>query len=62
MRYLFRWAFDVLVFVIVNIIFMNVLFGMIIDTFKVLRNEANQIQQEKSNLCYICYLNRSEVG
>ena len=58
---MFRWAFDLLVFVVVNIIFMNVLFGIIIDTFKVLRNESNQIAQEKNNLCYVCYLNRTEV-
>lgn len=39
---------------------MNILFGIIIDTFKVLRSRNNEIQQEKDNLCYVCYLTRTE--
>ena len=39
---------------------MNIIFGIIIDTFKVLRNKNNEIFQEKNNLCYICFLTQTE--
>jgi inositol 1,4,5-triphosphate receptor type 1 len=41
--FLFRWTFDVLVFIVINVIFMNITFGIIIDTFKVLRSRNNEI-------------------
>lgn len=58
--FLFRWTYDLLVFIVINVIFMNITFGIIIDTFKVLRSRNNEILQEKNNLCYICYLTRTE--
>lgn len=49
-----------LVFLVINVIFMNIIFGIIIDTFKVLRSRNNEIILEKNNLCYVCYLTRTE--
>lgn len=39
---------------------MNIMFGIIIDTFKVLRNRNNNIIREKKNLCYVCFLTRTK--
>ena len=39
---------------------MNAIFGIIIDTFKVLRSKNNEILLQKNNLCYVCYLTRTE--
>ena len=32
-RYFFRFFFDILFFALINIIFLNIIFGIIIDTF-----------------------------
>lgn len=59
-QYLFRWVYDSLAFIVINVIFMNIIFGIIIDTYKLLRSQSNQLLQEKSTLCYVCYLTRTE--
>jgi len=59
-RYFFRWVYDLLSFLVINVIFMNIIFGIIIDTFKVLRSRNNEILLEKNNLCYVCFLTRTE--
>ncbi len=39
---------------------LNVINGIIVDTFQALREQNNLKEDIKANLCYICSLNRSK--
>lgn len=39
-------------------IFLNLFFGIVIDTFAFLRNKRNDIHHDKTNRCFICHINR----
>ncbi|CAB0033415.1 unnamed protein product [Trichogramma brassicae] len=54
-----RVIYDLLFFFIVIIIVLNLIFGVIIDTFADLRSEKQQKDQILKNTCFICGLNRS---
>ena len=53
------FALDFLFFTIVNIVLLNVVFGIIIDTFGDLRAEKNEIRTDMLNVCFICNIERS---
>ncbi|KAI0235730.1 Inositol 1,4,5-trisphosphate receptor type 1 [Lamellibrachia satsuma] len=54
-----RIIYDLLFFFIVIIIVMNLIFGVIIDTFADLRSEKQQKDEILQNTCFICGLERS---
>ena len=54
-----RVIYDLLFFFIVIIIILNLIFGVIIDTFADLRSEKQQKDHVLKNTCFICGLNRS---
>ncbi|KAF5282120.1 hypothetical protein FQA39_LY17676 [Lamprigera yunnana] len=54
-----RVIYDLLFFFIVIIIILNLIFGVIIDTFADLRSEKQQKELILKNTCFICGLNRS---
>ncbi|XP_031335634.1 inositol 1,4,5-trisphosphate receptor isoform X3 [Photinus pyralis] len=54
-----RVVYDLLFFFIVIIIILNLIFGVIIDTFADLRSEKQQKELILKNTCFICGLNRS---
>ncbi|XKL65729.1 hypothetical protein PGB90_009149 [Kerria lacca] len=54
-----RVIYDLLFFFIVIIIVLNLIFGVIIDTFADLRSEKQQKETDLKNTCFICGLNRS---
>eukprot|EP00040_Diaphanoeca_grandis_P037642 m.247377 g.247377 ORF g.247377 m.247377 type:complete len:2902 (-) comp33854_c0_seq12:229-8934(-) len=49
-----RVLFDLSFFIIVTLIGLNVVFGIIVDTFSELRDEKFQIQKSMDNECFIC--------
>ncbi|XP_033744403.1 inositol 1,4,5-trisphosphate receptor-like isoform X4 [Pecten maximus] len=53
-----RVVYDMLFFFIVIIIVLNLIFGVIIDTFADLRSEKQNKEQTLKNNCFICGLNR----
>jgi inositol 1,4,5-triphosphate receptor type 1 len=55
----FRAAYDLLFFFLLIIIVLNLIFGVIIDTFGELRNEKQQQEDLLRNSCFICGLNRN---
>merc|ERR1719409_2579792 len=67
-KYLGRFFFEVSFFVIIVIIFLNVVFGIIIDTFAAMRNATQEKLDDMRNRCFICGLDRylidrnSEIG
>ncbi|XP_048510963.1 inositol 1,4,5-trisphosphate receptor isoform X4 [Athalia rosae] len=54
-----RVVYDLLFFFIVIIIVLNLIFGVIIDTFADLRSEKQQKELILKSTCFICGLNRS---
>jgi len=54
-----RVVYDLLFFFIVIIIVLNLIFGVIIDTFADLRSEKQNKELILKNTCFICGLNRS---
>jgi len=55
-----RFAFDLAFFVVVTIGLLNLIFGIIIDTFSSLREKANEEKTLMENKCTICGLTRQE--
>eukprot|EP00040_Diaphanoeca_grandis_P002750 m.22601 g.22601 ORF g.22601 m.22601 type:complete len:2904 (-) comp13869_c0_seq1:198-8909(-) len=55
-----RFFFDVTYFLIVSIILMNVVFGIIVDTFSELREEKSQNDAAMKSECFICSCHASD--
>ena len=58
--FVFRLIYDLLFFFIVIIITLNLIFGVIIDTFSDLRQEKQEKDFLLKNTCFICGLERSK--
>lgn len=54
----FKSIFDLTFFLIVITILLNIIFGIIIDTFAQLRNEKYLQEDDIRNVCFICGLDR----
>ncbi|CAH8540652.1 unnamed protein product [Dicrocoelium dendriticum] len=57
-RFLFRTIYDLSFFVLVIIIILNVVFGVIVDTFAALRQERQHQEELVRNNCCVCGLQR----
>ncbi len=57
-RYLVRFIYDLSFFAIITVIFLNIIFGIIIDTFGGLRDEKNAMYEDMKSKCFICGLDR----
>merc|ERR1719203_23763 len=55
-----RVIYDMLFFFLVIIIVLNLIFGVIIDTFADLRAEKQEKEETLKNSCFICGLERKE--
>jgi len=60
-EYWSRMVFDMMFFMIIIIINLNIIFGIIIDTFAELRDERTQVLEDIHNRCYICGSERSII-
>ena len=60
-NYANRIIFDLLFFVIIIIILLNIVFGVIIDSFAELRDERKTRKKLRDNVCFICNLDRSYI-
>ena len=60
-RFFGRFFFDVTFFIIIKLIFLNIISGIIIDAFSALRDDMNAREFEKNNICQICGLNREQL-
>lgn len=56
-----RYIFDLTIFVIVNVLGMNIIFGIIIQTFAAIREQLNFRTQDKENVCFACSLEKNEI-
>ena len=57
-----RTVMDLSFFLLVNIILLNVVFGIIIDTFGMFRDEKLEKMKDKEDVCYVCGKHRSEIS
>jgi len=53
-----RIVYDLTFFIIVVVIFLNIIFGIIIDTFAQLRDEKMSIEEDLQSTCFICHMER----
>jgi len=56
----FRYGFDLLFVVLISIFLLNIVFGIIIDTFGSLREQQHDREDLLSNYCFICGLPRQD--
>ena len=54
-----RWNVDLLFYVIVIVMLLNIIFGIVIDTFAQNRDAANEIKDNMENVCFICGIDRN---
>lgn len=59
-NYYQRYMFDYTFFMIINIVLMNIFFGIIIDSFADKRAGAAEIDSEVQGLCFICGISKSK--
>ena len=58
--YYLRFFYDFFSFAVVNLIFLNIIFGIIIDTFGELRDEKRQWEEDRKGKCTICSLDKAQ--
>ena len=61
-NYYLRAVFDLAFFMIVVIILLNIVFGIIIDSFADLRDKRNAMLEDMLNKCYVCNIERYSVS
>lgn len=49
-------------FITVNLIFLNIVFGIIVDTFSELRLEQEERDENMKNTCFVCGLTRLDFN
>lgn len=59
-RYGVRYVYDLAFFMIIKMAFLNIIFGIIIDTFADLRDKRNTMEEDMKNVCFICGIERDE--
>eukprot|EP00760_Papus_ankaliazontas_P013904 PhM_4_TR15917/c0_g1_i1/m.26253 len=60
-NYVARTVFDFAFWVVMIIIFLNILFGIILDTFAELRDDRNKKEEDMRTICFICGLEASSL-
>lgn len=55
-------ALQFLFFIIINILLLNIIFGIIIDTFSQLRDENDQRDDDESDVCFVCGKTRTDFN
>lgn len=56
-----RFFFDLTFFILIQLIFLNIFSGIIIDTFSEMRQEMNLRNFHENNKCHICGINKWQV-
>lgn len=51
-----RYVYDLSFFILINMLFIQIIFGIILDTFGELRKKQDDIQNEIENKCFVCVI------
>jgi hypothetical protein len=57
-RFVFRTIFDIIFWLTIIILLLNIILSIIIDSFAELRNQRMTIQEDIANVCFICGLSK----
>ena len=60
-REYYRMIFDLMWYFFVNLLMLNVILGVIVDTFKEMRQENDSQEYDKENVCFVCGINRNQA-
>jgi len=60
-NYYIKFFFDISFFLLITTIILNVVFGIIIDSFAQLREESMFVESDIKNFCFMCNLDRYTV-
>ena len=60
-NFMIRFFFDNIYFLIIMVIMLNILLGIIIDTFGTLRQELKEYNWDRDNICFICGFNQETL-
>jgi len=60
-HYIIRLILDDLFFLLIVIIMIDMVFGIIINSFDELRHRNQKYHKDKKNICYICHSNRDSL-
>lgn len=58
--YFGRWITNITFFIFVNLICLQIIFGIIIDTFSQMRDEKAERDDDFNNICFVCGLTRAD--
>ena len=61
-RYSVVFIFQILFYFTINVIFLNIMFGIIIDTFAELRGDEMARSDDRNNVCYVCGYTRTQFS
>ncbi|CAD8133367.1 unnamed protein product [Paramecium octaurelia] len=56
-----RYFFDFSFFIIFNILFIQIIFGIILDTFGELRDERQALVKEIEGKCFVCSIDKNDI-
>jgi len=56
-----RMFFDLAFFIIVLVLLLNIIFGIILDTFSNLRETAKEQLEQKQGRCFICGVDKNDI-
>jgi inositol 1,4,5-triphosphate receptor type 3 len=59
-RFFLRFVFSLAYFILIKLIMLNIIFGIIVDTFAQLREERAFIVADTNSRCFICGINREQ--
>lgn len=54
-----RWAVDLLFYILVIVMLLNIIFGIVIDTFAQQRDKMKQKKEDMENVCFVCGIHRT---
>ena len=57
-KYLFKLVHDASFQIVINIICLNIIFGIIVNSFATLRDQKKKNDEDMHNVCFICNFER----
>ena len=56
-----RYSYDMVYFIFFEILFGNIISGIMLDSFAALRMRNDNLLEDKENYCYICNVKREDL-
>ena len=59
--FVIRFFFDVFFHIIIILFLINIILGIIVDNFAEFRNNLDELNNDKNNICFICQMSRDDA-